>query len=298
METKFYEMLVEQAGDAAKRTRWVLSAAMIISLAQLGAAYNFSFGFLRKFSEQMILATPTPGAPTRLKDLQDMLMRSWVDQLSVNVNLFGIKFSVADASLIGSISLLSISVWLFYSARRENHIIGKTCIIASEASQETKAIVFHGICNTQLFGTVSTNDEPISSLRGYNKSEIRSARLVISVLFYLPVITIFAMIATDVMSVVYLKAIFRGSSDTLYDYLANTPIPKTNPVRYLWSDVWPQFFLTIAIELGVGILLSHIIRSAAKFQTGTVKLLRELQDEGWGNVSMGESSAVNDRKAA
>lgn len=162
MDQKLFEMLINQASDAARRTRWVLSAAMIISLAQLGAAYNFTYGFLRTFSEQVILNPSTVNNP-RLKDLQDMLMRSWIDQLNVNVNLFGIKFSSADASLIGSISLLTISVWLFYSARRENHIIGKTCLLANQANHQIKNLVFYGLCNIQLFGTLSKNDEPFRS---------------------------------------------------------------------------------------------------------------------------------------
>jgi hypothetical protein len=280
MDQKFFEMLINQASDAAKRTRWILSAAMVISLAQLGAAYNFTYGFLRTFSEQMIL-NPTAENNPRLKDLQDMLMRSWIDQLSVNVNLFGIKFSAADASLIGSVSLLTISIWLFYSSRRENHIIGKTCILANNSHPKIKNQVFYGLSNIQLFGTLSNNDEPFKSLRHNSTDEVGGARYLVSILFYLPAITVFAMIAMDILSLVQLKAVFRGSAETLYHHLTTTPIKGSDPVRYLWSDVWPTFFTTVGIEVAVAIFLTHIIRSAAKYQTGTIRLLKELQLNGW-----------------
>lgn len=70
MDIGFYDMLIRNASDASRRARWVFTAAIVISLIQLGPIYNFGFGQLRDYTEKLVFdktlpqGAPAIGAPT------------------------------------------------------------------------------------------------------------------------------------------------------------------------------------------------------------------------------------------
>jgi hypothetical protein len=64
MNIGFYDMLVRNASEASQRARWVFTAAIVISLIQLGPIYNFAFGQLRDYTEKLVFDKTMPyGAP-------------------------------------------------------------------------------------------------------------------------------------------------------------------------------------------------------------------------------------------
>jgi len=75
------------------------------------------------------------------------------------------------------------------------------------------------------------------------------------------------------MSLVYFKAVFRGQEESVYNYLSSTG---------QLNDILPTFFITLLIEICILGLITHILRSAIRFQQGTVKLIRELEASSWG----------------
>ena len=95
-------------------------------------------------------------------EMQKVLLKNWVESMLINVPVLGIRFSISDASVIGSASLTVIAIWLFYTLRRENHAIGQLLHLAKDESQNTKAFVYHGVSATQVFATTSKYDEPLS----------------------------------------------------------------------------------------------------------------------------------------
>lgn len=275
MNIQFYQMLSERIESAAQRSRWILLVASVISLAQIGAAYNFGYSFIRKYAEFLVFKNTDSKPLPALSELQSALLKSWVDQLTVNINIIGLKFSVTDASLIGAFAILIISAWLFYGCRRENHLIGKALMIANTESNEIKNYIFHSICSSQMFGTLTDSNEPISTLSsgGPVGSSGGKTSFLVYFLFYLPAITVFFMVFTDIMSLMYFKAVFRGQEESVYNYLSSTGQLK---------DILPIFFITLLIEICILGLITHILRSAIRFQQGTVKLIRELEASSWG----------------
>lgn len=274
MDIQFYQMLSSRIESAAQRSRWILLVASVISLAQIGAAYNFGYSFIRKYAEFLVFKSKNAG-DNPLSELQSALLENWVDQLTVDINIIGLKFSVTDASLIGAFAILIISAWLFYGCRRENHLIGKALMIANTESNEIKNYIFHSICSSQMFGTLTDSNEPISTLSsGAPVSSIGGkTSFLVYFLFYLPAITVFFMVFTDIMSLVYFKAVFRGQEESVYNYLSSTG---------QLNDILPTFFITLLIEICILGLITHILRSAIRFQQGTVKLIRELEASSWG----------------
>ena len=104
MDIQFYQMLSSRIESAAQRSRWILLVASVISLAQIGAAYNFGYSFIRKYAEFLVFKSKNAG-DNPLSELQSALLENWVDQLTVDINIIGLKFSVTDASLIGAFAI-------------------------------------------------------------------------------------------------------------------------------------------------------------------------------------------------
>jgi len=283
MKLEFYELLIDAAKEASQRARWTLTASIIISITQLGAVYNFGFSQLRSFIEQLMITTPAASDPAVLKELQSAMIKSWVDQLSVNVNLVGLKFSVADASFVGSLALVIVTTWLFFGIRRENHIIGRTLRMARAESAEIRAHVYYGLSNTQMFATVTDNDAPIAVNSEEGKSTTAtSLRNAAVLLLYLPAITMAIMIVTDILSLIYFSAIFRGKvSSTVLDALLN----ETGALK----RVLPGYVAKMIIEIVVLLFLYHVTKRIHRFQRGTTKVLRSVSSKGWGNVFLGDS---------
>lgn len=271
-----FEMLCNRVESAAQRSRWILLVSIVISLAQIGSAYNFTFGFLRDYTEYVVFEIINKGLTPN--ELQSAMMKTWIDQLSVNVNLVGLKFSVADASLVGSIALLIISTWLFYASRRENHLIGNTLIVSSTEPAETKRYVFLSLCGSQMFGTLSNTNEPIRTLNGNKPLSVGKTHTLVKLMIYMPVITVSFMIATDLLSLWYLKSVFRGSEETLYTFL-----DKNNR----FGDIMPRLIFTIFFELILLAIVTHILRSVVQFQKANISLLKEADSNDWGKISKG-----------
>jgi hypothetical protein len=273
MTGDFYKMLVEQVEKTSQRGRWILSISIIISLSQLGAAFNFTFGYLRIFTEYLIFDAPAwPTSSTPLSELQKELVKNWVDQLTININLIGAHFSVADANIIGGFALFIITVWLFYAARRENHLIGRACKIAESETKEYKSYLFFGICSTQLFGALSSNDAPIASLNQNQQKTVTGIRWLVTVLFYLPAITIASNITTDLLSVFRLHAVFRGSRQTLFEFLSD---------KKMFAPMLPHIITPILVQLVILWFTIKLVKSIVSYQQGTVSLLQELERKEW-----------------
>jgi hypothetical protein len=207
-----------------------------------------------------------------VKELKMNLLSNWVDQLFVNVPLFGLKFSVADASVIGAIALTIISIWFFYCLRRENHMIGVTLRLAQNESQDIKSYIYYGICGQQVFGTQTTNDDPIRSLGGQDSRTFVGLRTITALLFFAPVLALVIVLVSDVLSLVYFSAVFRGVETTLLKYY------EENGGFY---EVLPRFAITIGLELVVCCLVFFLLWKAYDFQQGTAEVLREVSDKGW-----------------
>lgn len=286
MKLEFYDLLIESATEASQRARWILTATIVTSLTVLGAVYNFGLSQLRKFIELLVVAPVTPSAAgasvpnEALKELQTALVKSWVEQLSVNINLIGLKFFAADATFIGSLALVIVTTWLFFGIRRENHIIGRTLRMASNEGQDLRAYVYYGLSNTQVFATVTDNDAPIM-MDDTRASSAWGLRRIAVLLLYLPAITSVVMLVADLLSLFHFSAIFRGRLETVYEYLS----PQPDGLR----KVLPLFLTKFVIQFVVMIFLLHVTRVIHELQQGTIKALRLACARGWGKVYAGDA---------
>jgi hypothetical protein len=267
MNLDFFKMRIDAIRDATSRNRWIYATATISAVAQMLAAFNLLFSWLRTFP---LSGRPFPKDPV-VAELQKAMLRNWVDSHFISIPLLGLKFSITDASVVGSFLLCILSVWLFFSMRRENHLIGQTLTEAQHCGDDLKAYVYLGITGTQIFATVSNNDKPFTTLRTPERDE-RGVVLKgsVYVLMYLPAIAIFFVLFTDFLSLV-LPSAFRSPHEPVGSLAFRDPAGLIEIViRTL-----------IGIFLG-GVTLLNVIK-AGSYQQGTRELLREVKD--WGQTA-------------
>ena len=96
----------------------------------------------------------------------------------ITVSLLGIHVGVSDMAVLGSLTLLVCSIWLFFTIRRHNHSVGNLLRDTKEIPQQARRFVFYGVSAALVFTTVTSYDEAISSLSG--ELSTREARLSLS----------------------------------------------------------------------------------------------------------------------
>lgn len=241
MKLEFYDMLIGNAKEASQRARWIFTVAIVISLVQLGAAYNFGYSETRDYVEDLVFRQGLPAtkqalppqAPAlsasaaaergvgqaALKELRTAMVKSWVDEQTFHIGLLGIRMHAADAGLVGSFAFIAVSVWLFYAVRRENVVIANTIDIAGEEPPRTRAYVFHALVSSQMFATLQHHGRHAAGAgagAGAQALHLRMAPGIAAVLTFLPAITLAAVIAFELLSVFRFAAVFRGYDTTLY----------------------------------------------------------------------------------
>jgi hypothetical protein len=112
--------------DASKasqsRSRLTLGIMGVISMMMIIACYNAYFSFDYKWA--LDEAKKKADDQSRRQVLVEQDLRSWADSRRVSVALLGIKVSVDDAPILGTVTLSILSVWLMFSIRREHRTIG------------------------------------------------------------------------------------------------------------------------------------------------------------------------------
>jgi hypothetical protein len=278
MNMDFYQMRIATINDAAQRSRWVFVAASIASMAIIGSTWNAHPSGLYDVAESLWRNGFATDAPTQ--ELQKALLKGWVDSMFVNVPLIGLKFSIADGWIIGGAALLILAIWEFYALRRENHLIGWLLQDVQGENRRVRSFVFHGICGTQVFATLTENDEPISELKDPEMKTVPAIRLAWKILLYLPVIAIALIVATDIVSIVWWSAVFRSPHLPLLDIAKGG---GTASVIYFMFVVAMQE----AAALCMGFPTLFLLWRASRYQSGTITLLRKVAQQGWGAVEPG-----------
>src|SRR5204862_2059777 len=99
--------------SSVQRSRLASLALNLASLALLLLVWNCYFSWFR------FLVTANVNPTTEF--LKAELVRNWVRSLWTPAGIVGVTIGVADTSLLGSLMLLMLTIWFYFSARRENH---------------------------------------------------------------------------------------------------------------------------------------------------------------------------------
>jgi hypothetical protein len=252
---------LEATRDATSRSRFALLASTVAALSFLIAEFNAYISWNRDFALAEKFARPD--SPTGIA--QRRLLDDWVSSSSMNISLLGIHVNTSDATILGGVALFFLTLWLFYSIRRENRLVGTLLRNTRDSELAFMDLAFSGIISYMVFTAVRPNKPAINTLsdKPKVKKELEGdSFLGAQLLFILPPIAIFASLVFDFISLYLLAAPFREDH--------HLPLPQG-------SD-----FIKILVYTSVGILClaATIVNSyrVRKFDRATGKVLREYNE--------------------
>jgi hypothetical protein len=258
MDMNLARVLIDATQHSMRRSRWILSAISVVSMAIIAECWNLYFSWLRS-----IVFLKEWGYPERVADAQKLLVEHWIDSGFMSISLLGVKLHVVDATFLGSISLTILALWLWYFMRRENHRIGKALILARSADDGIRKCIYYGITSMNVFSTLSENDDPVTTLRiSRNKSVLPGARMAFTFLFYLPMFVIAFMLVCDYLSIEFLGSAFRSEFH---------PVGSSSLTR---ADIIKMVFME-GCALVMGTACFFLGNYCRRYQAGNISVLRE-----------------------
>lgn len=254
------EVLLEAGEAAVQRTRFVFLAISVAGAVILAAQFNVAIPWIRN-------VVVRPDVPVELKNRVEDLR--WKDLYVVSVPLVGIKFSAFDLGVVGSTGLAVLSVWFFYCARRENHVINTIVKQANLAIQsndlERAAYLYYGIAHHFVFLTITR----FSAVGGKPPQVL--GRLAVRVLEFIPVWVPLCVLVVDLWS------LYQPHKTGIH------------PTRALWSE-YPNEHLEVILRiifLLLVVLFSFMqVWGANQFASDTRRRLNAVRQQLEPEVSM------------
>jgi hypothetical protein len=121
------ELLAAGRG-AVERARYVLVAITVAGGLILSAQFNLYYPWLRNKIALDPKGLNSEEQATQ-RSIRDFIYK---DLQNVSVPIIGVKFSAYDLSVIGSLAMLILAIWFYYSLRRENHVVNRIFNVALE----------------------------------------------------------------------------------------------------------------------------------------------------------------------
>jgi hypothetical protein len=201
---------IEATKDATSRSRFALLASTIAALSLLIAEFNAYISWNRDFALASVFSAPdTPTGMAQRKLLDD-----WVSSTSMNVSFLGIHLNASDATILGGTALFFLTLWFFYSMRRENRLVGTLLRSTRDATYDLMDVVYSGIVSYMVFTAVRPGKPAIDTLEQDLPKESRKTWLKgVQLLFWLPIVAIAMSLFFDFMSILALAAPFRDGHE-------------------------------------------------------------------------------------
>jgi hypothetical protein len=301
IELETIKLRLEGARQAIARSRYTFLVSIIACVAILVTVWNAYMSPDSEFALQPHWSHDKQFSPDmqkeRLADLeqrhipadkvtevtdhvQQEIVSEWVKNQVISVGLLGIRISVGDFSVLGSLSLLIASIWFFFSIRAENLSIGNLLKHAYKFPDwDDRYLVYQGIVNHVVFLAMGRGDRPISDFRTEDiegGSSVPLMRGLVKLLILLPAITIFLVVAADLWTLFRSPSPFRPSSVPLWKVLDS-------------SDVWwllgtdgfalLLFLATVVISVKILKFAGASGELLGGFRTHLISSHRELADD-------------------
>lgn len=266
---KTIDLRLAAVREATQRSRFVFIVMTIMASTILVGLWNAIFSWDRG----MAFRQSGEGA---VATNQELVATEWFKNLFVSVGILGIRISTNDLAVIGSISLIVIMVWFFFSQRRENRaIVGllrdcKKQTDNGEFDKDLCELIYEGVVQSIVFIDLGGGDKPISGLtETKEKSETNYfVRKVLTFLVYLPPITIFLIVLADVFTL-FIPSYLRQDTKPLISVLYENK-------KYL--DLGKIIFFE-AVAIAALVYTRRICNTCRDFSTATSETIREFQLE-------------------
>lgn len=302
---KSIELRLTSVREALQRSRFVFLVMTIASSAILFTLWN------DRFSRDKDLAFASPSYSTS-EITQDrpvpmhvfgrqQLVTEWYKNRIIQIGLLGIRLSVSDLSLIGSFTLVVITIWFYFSQRRENQALvtllrdvhkgygGKNGLAVRE-------LVYQGIKHSLVFIRTEVSDEPFSGLEDSpptntstdgkqnspNADHVTIERKILTdrvfrFLAYLPFWAIVAILIRDA-SALFMKSPTSGTDARLGMILIGQL--KWGSVPEFWNSFYPIFLIIVFDSFAIccAIYTRILCNRSRGFAEGSQKTLKQFEE--------------------
>jgi hypothetical protein len=235
VELKTIELRLNVVKDATQRSRFVFVVMTIMTATILVSLWNAMVSWERNWAfeprpQASPVASPTASpvaSPTLPPDLvaknRETVTNEWLKNLVVSVGLLGIRISTHDLAVVGSVSLIVVMVWFFFSQRRENRaIVGllRDCsdkFTRGALGSDVCRMVYEVIVQNIVFIDMGGGDKPIRGLiaNGAQSERNRFVRRIITGMVFLPPFTILMIVVSDLASLLA-SSYLRESQEALW----------------------------------------------------------------------------------
>jgi hypothetical protein len=267
---KTIDSRLEAVKESTRRSRYVFIVMTIMSSAIIAGLWNSMVAWDRSWAFQK-----------DVNSAQEVVRNEWLRNLYVSASLLGVRVNINDLAVIGSLSLVVIMVWYFFSQRRENRAIVGLLRDCYENKQMDVLgnYIYEAIVQNIVFINMWGGDRPIRGLKKDSTTQPKEfIRYVLGALTFLPPITIGLIITSDVWSLL--------SSSYLRD-------PNDILIVYLWkhsrSDLVKALIFDL-LGLGAGLYLVRICILCRRFSLATAETIRKFKSE----ISPSESDPPED----
>lgn len=187
---------LDAVSEAQKRARLALFVALIASGAIIIAEWNSYLSWDRRWAE-VNLVPPTEWGQGKVLEAQ---IASWQEANAVNVGLLGLRISVNDAPVIGSVILVIAAFYVSMCVRAENLEIGTLLHHVKEDDGDQRRYVFNRVRAGMVFNRVEVSDEPFESLTRRPTRQLRMpfAGAIMRLMIFLPAIATAIVIASEI----------------------------------------------------------------------------------------------------
>ena len=221
---KTIEYRIDAIKEATSRSRAVFLIMTVVCAMILFGLWNALLSWERGYS------TMDKSSQPKVEENQKKATEEWIKNLYVSAGIFGIRVSVNDLAVIGSLSLVVIMVWFFFVQRRENRAIVSLlqyCCAdgaknaARQLNDRVFELVHEGIVQSIVFIDMGGGDKPIMGLQIKNGGSAESnkfTRFILLLLTYLPPFTIAMIVAADLSSL-FIQSYIRDDFVSLWTLL-------------------------------------------------------------------------------
>lgn len=261
------ETRIETVRGSVRRSRLAFLALTLASLGLLLLVWNCYFSWNSFIAQPRDPSLPALSETTKL--LRDELLRSWVRSWWSPTSTLGVNIGVADASFLGSLILLVLTVWFYFSARRENHTTARLLHDGLTVHiPEIRRAVFWAVADEHIFLNWAKIDRPAFSILFDRDTDSTSemfeqpdhvVRSALWLMGLLPFFTLAMSWGMDLYSLTQ-PSVMRDGSQALWSVLSLSERRRA-----------------IAILVGAGALalvLLYLLRRIKAFNSDTVEALR------------------------
>jgi hypothetical protein len=274
IELETIKIRLEGVRLAIGRCRFAFFVSMIASVAIIVTVWNAymspdaefalqpHWSHDKQFTAEMLksrLDNPTdarklsPDKVTEVTDqVQQEIVSEWVKNQVVSVGLLGIRVSVEDFSVLGSLGLLVTAMLLFYCVRSENISIGNLLKHAPKFKEwDDRYLVYQGIVPHLIFLDLGHSNKPIEEFENPDSlsPKVRIVPFKIKILLMLPAFTILLIVIADLWTLFRAPNPFRPSGLPLWRIL-----DKHELQWLVTTDAFALLFFLFALIMCIKIL--------------------------------------------